>query len=103
MHALCRCGYQFCYQCGIEWKKNQRTCPSAGCLQTRHGNYDDDDQEYDSEEDTGDYSSDEEGRRWSSYEEYIDQQMANPRVMFALLFNSFGSYFLIPHCIVIFD
>ncbi|EFH55110.1 hypothetical protein ARALYDRAFT_901177 [Arabidopsis lyrata subsp. lyrata] len=62
-HMTCRCGYQFCFQCGIEWKKNQRTCPSAGCLQTRHGDYDDDDQEYDSEEDTGDYSSDEEGRR----------------------------------------
>ncbi|XP_019082714.1 PREDICTED: uncharacterized protein LOC104703067 [Camelina sativa] len=22
-HMTCRCGYEFCYQCGIEWKKDQ--------------------------------------------------------------------------------
>ncbi|CAL9234015.1 unnamed protein product [Arabidopsis halleri] len=69
-HMTCICGYEFCYQCGIEWKKNQRTCPSAGCLQTGHGDYDDDDPEYDYEEDTGNYYSDEEGRRWPCLEEY---------------------------------
>ncbi|XP_023639578.1 E3 ubiquitin-protein ligase dbl4 [Capsella rubella] len=29
-HMTCRCGYEFCYQCGIEWKNNQQSCPS-GC------------------------------------------------------------------------
>ena len=36
---------------------------------------------------TCNYYSDEEGRRWPSYEEYIDQQMANPKMMLTFLFT----------------
>jgi len=91
VHSLCRCGYQFCYQCEVEWKNDQKTC-SSGCLLTGHGYYDDYDYnepEYDFEVDTCNYYSDEEGRRWPSYEEYIDQQMANPKMMLTFLFTPF--------------
>ncbi|EPS63510.1 hypothetical protein M569_11273, partial [Genlisea aurea] len=27
-HMTCRCGHQFCYTCGAEWKNNKSTC---GC------------------------------------------------------------------------
>ncbi|KAL3530611.1 hypothetical protein ACH5RR_009933 [Cinchona calisaya] len=25
-HIICRCGHQFCYTCGSEWKKNKASC-----------------------------------------------------------------------------
>ncbi|CDP08926.1 unnamed protein product [Coffea canephora] len=25
-HIICRCGHQFCYTCGSEWKENKATC-----------------------------------------------------------------------------
>lgn len=25
-HIICRCGYQFCYTCGSEWKKSKASC-----------------------------------------------------------------------------
>ncbi|KFK22880.1 hypothetical protein AALP_AAs64569U000200 [Arabis alpina] len=31
----CRCGYEFCYKCGVEWRKGRNTCPS--CSRTDHG------------------------------------------------------------------
>lgn len=40
--CCCRCGYQFCYICGVEWKKGQLTCPT-GCTRTDHGGAFDDD------------------------------------------------------------
>ncbi|KAG7637400.1 IBR domain [Arabidopsis thaliana x Arabidopsis arenosa] len=49
-HMTCRCGYQFCYGCGIEWKKNQDTCPS-GCREMGHGDADSDDDVDDDEDD----------------------------------------------------
>ncbi|EOA28357.1 hypothetical protein CARUB_v10024561mg [Capsella rubella] len=41
-HMTCRCGYEFCYQCGIEWKEDQQTCPS-GCQGIGYDEDDDDD------------------------------------------------------------
>ncbi|CAL9247571.1 unnamed protein product, partial [Arabidopsis halleri] len=41
-HMICRCGYQFCYKCGVEWKKCQVTCPT-GCPRIGQGNFDDGD------------------------------------------------------------
>lgn len=46
MRSSCRCGYEFCYKCGIEWKKGQGECPS-GCLLFD----DDDDTDDDSDDD----------------------------------------------------
>ncbi|KAL9300651.1 putative IBR domain, E3 ubiquitin ligase RBR family [Arabidopsis thaliana] len=53
-HMTCRCGYQFCYGCGIEWKKNQDTCPS-GCREMGHGDADSDDDDDDVDDDEDDY------------------------------------------------
>ncbi|XP_020883106.1 probable E3 ubiquitin-protein ligase rbrA isoform X1 [Arabidopsis lyrata subsp. lyrata] len=80
-HMTCRCGYEFCYQCGIEWKKDQQICPS-GCLQTGHGDYDDedsndDDSEHDCEEDMCDCYYDEDGVRWIDWEDFVDHQTAH--------------------------
>ncbi|XP_010431010.1 PREDICTED: probable E3 ubiquitin-protein ligase rbrA [Camelina sativa] len=38
-HMICRCGYQFCYRCGVEWKKSQVICPT-GCSRTADGDFD---------------------------------------------------------------
>ncbi|CAL9234018.1 unnamed protein product [Arabidopsis halleri] len=74
-HMTCRCGYEFCYQCGIEWKKDQQICPS-GCLQTGQGDYDDedssdDDSEHDCEEDMCECYYDEDGVRWDDWEDFL--------------------------------
>lgn len=29
-HMICRCGYQFCYKCGSEWKKDGISCNCSG-------------------------------------------------------------------------
>lgn len=80
--SLCRCGYEFCYKCGVEWKKNQNSCPS-GCLLTGHGDYDDedddddDDSEHTCEEDMCECYYDDDGVRWRDWEDFVDHQ---PRV-----------------------
>ncbi|KAL1208179.1 E3 ubiquitin-protein ligase RSL1 [Cardamine amara subsp. amara] len=53
-HVTCRCGYQFCYLCGLEWKKLSY-CPS-GCRSFGYGYYDDDDD--DGGDDDDNYDSD---------------------------------------------
>ncbi|ESQ46663.1 hypothetical protein EUTSA_v10000449mg [Eutrema salsugineum] len=80
-HMTCRCGYEFCYKCGVEWKKNQQTCPS-GCLLTGHGDYDDedddddddDDSEHSCEKDMCQCYYDDDGGRWRNFEDFIDHQ-----------------------------
>ncbi|GFS37396.1 zinc finger (C3HC4-type RING finger) family protein [Actinidia rufa] len=41
-HMTCRCGYEFCYTCGAEWKNKKATC---SCLLWEDGNilYNEDD------------------------------------------------------------
>ncbi|XP_010474459.1 PREDICTED: E3 ubiquitin-protein ligase dbl4-like [Camelina sativa] len=90
-HMNCRCGYEFCYQCGIEWKKDQNTCPS-GCRGIGNGDDDDDDDDNDDDNDDddddddhdddddyekgmGNYYFDEDGVRWRNYEEFLDNEI----------------------------
>ncbi|CAF2049401.1 unnamed protein product [Brassica napus] len=80
-HMTCRCGYEFCYKCGVEWKKNQNSCPS-GCQRTGHGDYDDEDDadgdsEHSCEEDMCECYYDDDGVRWRDWEDFVDHQ---PRV-----------------------
>ncbi|KAG7642007.1 Zinc finger C3HC4 RING-type [Arabidopsis suecica] len=85
-HMTCRCGYQFCYQCEVEWKNDQKTC-SSGCLLTGHGYYDDYDYnepEYDFEVDTCNYYSDEEAmtrremiRMWNTEQFFSEEENAD--------------------------
>nr|VDD58209.1 unnamed protein product [Brassica oleracea] len=77
-HMTCRCGYEFCYQCGVEWKKNQNSCPS-GCLLTGHGDYDDEDEddgdsEHSCEEDMCECYYDDDGVRWRDWLDFVDHQ-----------------------------
>ncbi|KAJ8768752.1 hypothetical protein K2173_023656 [Erythroxylum novogranatense] len=57
-HMTCRCGYEFCYTCGAEWKNKKSTC-SCPLWDEDHILYDDDD-DGDSDEDGDDeyYESD---------------------------------------------
>lgn len=45
---VCRCGYQFCYKCGVEWKQGQMGC-RIGCLRidNEEGDGEDDDEDDD--------------------------------------------------------
>ncbi|CAH8384507.1 unnamed protein product [Eruca vesicaria subsp. sativa] len=76
-HMTCRCGYEFCYKCGVEWVKNRSSCPS-GCLLTGHGDYDDEDDDNDSdhtcEEDMCECYYDDDGNRWRDWEDFVDHQ-----------------------------
>ncbi|KFK32581.1 hypothetical protein AALP_AA6G261900 [Arabis alpina] len=78
-HMTCRCGYEFCYKCGIEWKKDQKSCPS-GCLsiEAEDEDDDDDDSEHTCEEDMCTCYYDDDGGRWRDFEDFIDHQPPVP-------------------------
>ncbi|XP_031282906.1 uncharacterized protein LOC116141547 [Pistacia vera] len=55
-HMTCRCGYEFCYNCGAEWKNKRATC-SCPLWDEDNILYDDsDDDSYEEEEDEDDES-----------------------------------------------
>lgn len=58
-HMTCRCGYEFCYTCGAEWKNKKATC-SCPLWNERYILHDDSDFDDDDEEDydEDDYYSD---------------------------------------------
>ncbi|XP_021746025.1 uncharacterized protein LOC110711891 [Chenopodium quinoa] len=49
-HMTCRCGFEFCYTCGAEWKNKKATC-SCPLWNERNIMYDDSDFDDDDEED----------------------------------------------------
>ncbi|KAI4385511.1 hypothetical protein MLD38_003528 [Melastoma candidum] len=66
-HMTCRCGYEFCYNCGAEWKDKKATCDcplweEEYILQDGSDNEldDDDDDDYDDDYDEEEYEYDEE-------------------------------------------
>ncbi|KAL6276033.1 hypothetical protein ACE6H2_019634 [Prunus campanulata] len=67
-HMTCRCGYEFCYNCGAEWKDKKATC---SCPLWDEGNilYDED-EDFDSEDVTE-----------SDSEEYSDYEYLLPNVV----------------------
>ncbi|KAL8029842.1 hypothetical protein ABFX02_14G249500 [Erythranthe guttata] len=68
-HMTCRCGYEFCYTCGAEWKNKKATCSCP--LWNEHNIIEDvfDDDEFDDEDEF-----DEDGEEEEEYEdeEYFD-------------------------------
>ena len=50
-----RCGYEFCYTCGAEWKNKKATC---SCPLWNERNILFEDSDYDNEVDDDDYNSD---------------------------------------------
>ncbi|KAK9689595.1 hypothetical protein RND81_09G070100 [Saponaria officinalis] len=58
-HMTCRCGYEFCYTCGAEWKNTKATC-SCPLWDVENILFDDSDEDEDDEEqeDDDDYISD---------------------------------------------
>ncbi|KAF5751523.1 E3 ubiquitin-protein ligase rbrA isoform X2 [Tripterygium wilfordii] len=60
-HMTCRCGYEFCYNCGAEWKDKKATCSCP--LWDEDNIWDDNDRDVDEEEEEVEeeyYDSDEE-------------------------------------------
>lgn len=55
-HMTCRCGYQFCYTCGAEWKDKKATCSCP--LWDEENILFDDDSDFDEEYDDDDYYTD---------------------------------------------
>ncbi|KAL3530612.1 hypothetical protein ACH5RR_009934 [Cinchona calisaya] len=58
-HMTCRCGYEFCYTCGAEWKNKKATC-SCPLWDEDHIVYDsdsDEDEEFDEEDEEEYYES----------------------------------------------
>nr|XP_027108397.1 uncharacterized protein LOC113728095 [Coffea arabica] len=56
-HMTCRCGYEFCYTCGAEWKEKKATC-SCPLWDDGHIIYDSDeefDEEFDEDSEDEDY------------------------------------------------
>ncbi|XVE59770.1 hypothetical protein DITRI_Ditri05aG0073800 [Diplodiscus trichospermus] len=55
-HMTCRCGYEFCYNCGAEWKNKKATCSCPLWEEDRiwHENRDTDEEEEDEEEEDSD-------------------------------------------------
>ncbi|KAI8523973.1 hypothetical protein RHMOL_Rhmol13G0113300 [Rhododendron molle] len=53
-HMTCRCGYEFCYTCGAEWKNKKATC---SCPLWDEDYILDDDDEEDDDDDDDDYDS----------------------------------------------
>ncbi|XP_059430563.1 uncharacterized protein LOC132164147 isoform X2 [Corylus avellana] len=56
-HMTCRCGYEFCYTCGAEWKNKQATCSCP--LWDEDHIWIDQDRDFDEEEDEGEGEEDE--------------------------------------------
>uniref|UniRef100_A0A803PWK0 RBR-type E3 ubiquitin transferase n=1 Tax=Cannabis sativa TaxID=3483 RepID=A0A803PWK0_CANSA len=75
-HITCRCGYEFCYKCGAEWKNRRATC-SCPLFEENHllyrgyihedefeeddfeeGDFEEDDIDFEDEEDEGFYGFD---------------------------------------------
>ncbi|CAM6089606.1 unnamed protein product [Calypogeia fissa] len=53
-HMTCKCGYEFCYICGAEWKDKQATCK---CKLWDENNIIDDDDESDDDDSEAEYDS----------------------------------------------
>ncbi|XP_030448035.1 E3 ubiquitin-protein ligase RSL1-like [Syzygium oleosum] len=66
-HMTCRCGYEFCYNCGAEWKDKKPTC-SCPLWEEDNILYDDD-RDFDDDDD----DEDEEDEEWytDSEEDYL--------------------------------
>jgi hypothetical protein len=58
--GCCRCGYEFCYTCGKEWKEKKATC---ACPLWDENNIiredDEDEDDYEEDEDEDDYEEEE--------------------------------------------
>ncbi|XP_010666117.2 E3 ubiquitin-protein ligase RSL1 [Beta vulgaris subsp. vulgaris] len=54
-HMTCRCGYEFCYTCGAEWKNKKATC---SCPLWNERNILFDDSDFDDDEDEDDFDED---------------------------------------------
>ncbi|KAK7262361.1 hypothetical protein RJT34_29930 [Clitoria ternatea] len=62
-HMTCRCGYEFCYNCGAEWKDKKATCTCPLWAEDNiwlenQEEEEDDDENYDYEHDDSGYSDD---------------------------------------------
>lgn len=56
--CFCRCGYEFCYTCGAEWKNKKATCSCP--LWDEDNIWDEDDRgDFDEEDEDDEYYSDE--------------------------------------------
>lgn len=62
-HMTCRCGYEFCYKCGAEWKNKKPTCSCPLWEEDLiwHDNRDSDEEEEDEDEDEDEYGYEDEG------------------------------------------
>ncbi|XP_023755352.1 E3 ubiquitin-protein ligase RSL1 [Lactuca sativa] len=58
-HMTCRCGYEFCYTCGAEWKNKKATCTCPLWDEENIVDTDDDD-EFDDDDDDDEFDDDEE-------------------------------------------
>ncbi|CBI35428.3 unnamed protein product, partial [Vitis vinifera] len=47
LYCFCRCGYDFCYTCGAEWKNKKATCSCP--LWDENNIWDEDDRDFDDE------------------------------------------------------
>ena len=56
---LCRCGHEFCYNCGAEWKNKKATC-TCPLWEEHNILHDDDDEEFDDEDEDEDEEEEEE-------------------------------------------
>ncbi|KAI7749551.1 LOW QUALITY PROTEIN: hypothetical protein M8C21_021918 [Ambrosia artemisiifolia] len=66
-HMTCRCGYEFCYTCGAEWKNKKATC---NCPLWDEGNIVDTEEEEDDDDDFEDVDDEDEEYASESDEEY---------------------------------
>ncbi|KAL2488878.1 zinc finger (C3HC4-type RING finger) family protein [Forsythia ovata] len=66
-HMTCRCGHEFCYTCGSEWKNKEATC---SCPRWDEEYILDDDDDDDEDEDEDD-DEDEDEYYYSSEEDYV--------------------------------
>lgn len=66
---LCRCGHEFCYNCGAEWKNKKATCSCP--LWDEENILDDDSDSSFEEEDDDDDEIDEYESEFESEEEFI--------------------------------
>jgi len=49
--GCCRCGYEFCYTCGSEWKEKKATCTCSLWEERNIIRYDNEDDDYYDDED----------------------------------------------------
>lgn len=75
----CRCGYEFCYTCGAEWKNKKATCscPLWEEQNILNDDYSDDESDYGDDEDY-DYDYSDYGDDYNDYNEWIAMRQYRP-------------------------